>query len=161
MRDPKDILNWRRVDDRITTSGQPSEAQLAAIQKLGVTTVINLGLHTHEKALPDEAASVAALGMRYVHIPVPFDAPTEQDYERFCSAMQDAGDQTIHVHCMVNARVSAFLYRYQRDALGATEAQSRAFMDSIWQPGGVWASFIGDEARADQPHAWAPKPPAD
>ena len=73
MRDPKDILNWRRVDDRITTSGQPSEAQLAAIQKLGVTTVINLGLHTHEKALPDEAASVAALGMRYVHIPVPFE----------------------------------------------------------------------------------------
>ena len=50
MSDPIEIYNWRRLDGRITTSGQPTEAQLADLQRLGVTHVINLGLHTHEKA---------------------------------------------------------------------------------------------------------------
>ena len=76
MSDPTDIFNWRRLDARITTSGQPTEEQLAAIRDLGVDHVINLALHSHEKSLPDEAASVAGLGMSYIHIPVEFDAPT-------------------------------------------------------------------------------------
>jgi protein tyrosine phosphatase (PTP) superfamily phosphohydrolase (DUF442 family) len=70
MADPELIYNWRRLDDRITTSGQPSEAQLADIQALGIRHIVNLGLHTHEKALPDEAASVNRFGMMYIHIPV-------------------------------------------------------------------------------------------
>jgi hypothetical protein len=36
MADPEDIYNWRRLDDRITTSGQPTEEQLAGIQAIGV-----------------------------------------------------------------------------------------------------------------------------
>jgi len=58
MADPKGVYNWHRLDSRITTSGQPTEAQLAEIRDLGVRHIVNLGLHTHEKALPDEAATV-------------------------------------------------------------------------------------------------------
>ena len=36
MADPETIYNWRRLDDRITTSGQPTEPQLADIHALGV-----------------------------------------------------------------------------------------------------------------------------
>ena len=50
MADPETIYNWRRLDDRITTSGQPTEPQLADIHALGVRHIINLGLHSHEKA---------------------------------------------------------------------------------------------------------------
>ena len=32
-KDLPDILNWRRWDDRITLSGQPTEEQLAEIAK--------------------------------------------------------------------------------------------------------------------------------
>jgi protein tyrosine phosphatase (PTP) superfamily phosphohydrolase (DUF442 family) len=49
MADPEAIYHWRRLDDRITTSGQPTEPQLADIQALGVRHVVNLGLHTHER----------------------------------------------------------------------------------------------------------------
>jgi hypothetical protein len=77
MADPEAIYNWRRLDDRITTSGQPTEAQLADIHALGIRHIINLGLHSHEKALPDEAASVSRLGMTYIHIPVDFQSPTD------------------------------------------------------------------------------------
>jgi protein tyrosine phosphatase (PTP) superfamily phosphohydrolase (DUF442 family) len=161
MRDPTDILHWRRIDDRVTTSGQPSEMQLAALQKQGVKMIINLGIHTHEQALPDETESVAALGMRYVHIPVPFDAPDDADFEAFAAAMKEASGERVHVHCVANMRVSAFLYRYQRDVLGKSDAESRAAMDALWRPGGVWARFIGDLANTDQPHGPAPGPSCD
>src|SRR5215471_14207582 len=88
MADPVGIYNWRRLDDRVTTSGQPTEPQLAEIQALGVRHVVNLGLHTHEKALPDEASSVREFGMTYTHIPVDFQNPTEQDFQEFCAVIE-------------------------------------------------------------------------
>ena len=142
MSDPETIFNWRRLDDRVTTSGQPTEPQLADIQALGVRHVVNLGLHTHEKALPDEAASVSRLGMTYIHIPVDFQNPTEQDFQQFCAVMERLKDVPIHVHCIANARVSAFFYRYRRDVLGMDEPQARAEMEAVWQPKGVWVEFV-------------------
>jgi uncharacterized protein (TIGR01244 family) len=142
MADPESIYNWRRLDDRITTSGQPTEEQLAEIHALGVKSVVNLGLHTHEKALPDETASVSRLGMTYIHIPVDFQNPTEQDFQQFCGVLEELKDVPVHVHCIANYRVSAFFYRYRRDVLGMDEAQMRAEMESVWRPKGVWVEFV-------------------
>ena len=142
MDDPETIYNWRRLDDRITTSGQPTEAQLADIHALGIRHIVNLGLHTHEKALPDEAGSVARHGMTYIHIPVDFQNPTDQDFEKCCSVMEQLKDVPVHVHCIANARVSAFFYRYRRDVLGMDEARARADMEEVWRPKGVWAEFV-------------------
>jgi protein tyrosine phosphatase (PTP) superfamily phosphohydrolase (DUF442 family) len=142
MTDPKGIYNWRRLDDRITTSGQPTEPQVADIHALGVTHVVNLGLHTHEKALPDETASVSWLGMTYIHIPVDFQDPTDHDFDKFCAVMADLKDVPVHVHCIANYRVSAFFYRYRRDVLGWDDAKARAAMEDVWHPEGVWAYFI-------------------
>ena len=87
--------------------------------------MINLALHSHEKALPDEAGSVAALGMTYVHIPVDFQNPTERDFAGFVTAMQAAQTAPVHVHCIANYRVSAFFYRYRRDVFWASTQQRR------------------------------------
>lgn len=154
MADPE-VFNWRRLDDRITTSGQPTEAQLGDIAALGVAHVINLALHSHERALLDEGATVAALGMTYTYIPVEFDAPTEDDYRRFRAAMAASAAKPVHVHCIVNARVTAFFYRYQTEVLHVDAADARAMMESVWRPGGVWADFIGDAAAAALPHGYA------
>jgi uncharacterized protein (TIGR01244 family) len=142
MADLETIYNWRRLDDRITTSGQPTEPQLAEIQALGVRHIINLGLHSHEKALPDEAASVSRLGMTYIHIPVDFQNPTDGDFAQFCSVMEQTKAAPVHVHCIANYRVSAFFYRYRRDVLGMDEVGARADMEQVWQPEGVWAAFV-------------------
>ncbi len=142
MSDPDDIYNWLRLDDRITTSGQPTEAQLTAIGAIGVRHVVNLGLHTHENALPDEAASVAALGMTYIHIPVDFQNPTDDDFAAFCTALAKLRGVPVHVHCIANYRVSAFFYRYRRDVLGMDETEARGALEKIWHPTEVWAKFI-------------------
>ena len=141
--DPETIYNWHRLDDRITTSGQPTEPQLADIHALGVRHIINLGLHSHEKALPDEAASVSRLGITYIQIPVDFEKPTDRDFDQFCSAMEQLKEVPVHVHCIANYRVSAFFYRYRRDVLGMDEAQARGDMEQVWRPNGVWATFVG------------------
>ena len=143
MADPETIYNWHRLDDRITTSGQPTEPQLADIHALGVRHIINLGLHSHEKALPDEAASVSRLGITNIQIPVDFEKPTDRDFDQFCSAMEQLKEVPVHVHCIANYRVSAFFYRYRRDVLGMDEAQARGDMEQVWRPNGVWATFVG------------------
>ena len=142
MADPETIYNWRRLDDRITTSGQPTEQQLADIQALGIRHIVNLGLHTHEKALPDEAASVRRLGMTYIHIPVDFQNPTDEDFAKFRATMEELKEVPVHVHCIANYRVSAFFYRYRRDVLGMDDTEARAEMEQVWHPEGVWGKFI-------------------
>ncbi len=155
MRDLPEILNWRRLDDKITLSGQPTEAQLADIKELGVTHVINLGPHHNKGALEDEAGSVEALGMEYIYIPVEFDRPTDQDFEKFCTAIESHPDTQIHVHCIYNARVSAFFYRYAKTGRGMPETEAHALMDSIWRPGDDWAEFIGNLNAVGQPNRYA------
>ena len=144
LKDPSDILNWRRINDRITTSGQPSEVQLAELRALGVTHVINLGPHYNKGALVDEEGSVTALGMTYIYIPVEFEDPTEADYTAFRHALEGIPDKVVHVHCIYNARVSAFFYRYARDGYGMSEPDASANMESIWRPGNDWAGLIRD-----------------
>ena len=143
------IYNWRRLDNRLTTSDQPTESQLADIHALGVRHIVKLGLHTHEKALPDEAASVSQLGMTYIHIPVDFQNPTDRDFDQFCSVMEQLKEVPVHVHCIANYRVSAFFYRYRRDLLGMDETQARADMEQVWQPHGVWGTFVQRSSLAE------------
>jgi protein tyrosine phosphatase (PTP) superfamily phosphohydrolase (DUF442 family) len=155
MRDLPEVLNWRRLNNLITLSGQPTESQLSQIKELGVTHIINLGPHTNKGALPDEAGTVAKLGMIYVYIPVDFQNPTVADFNAFCEALATAKGQSIHVHCIYNARVSAFFYRYAQSGNGGSVDDAFALMDGIWRPGGVWANFIGNTADVEQPNRYA------
>jgi protein tyrosine phosphatase (PTP) superfamily phosphohydrolase (DUF442 family) len=107
--------------------------------------VVNLGLHTHEKALPDEAESVARLGMIYIHIPVDFQNPTAEDFAQFCSVMERLKHVPMRVQYIANYRVSAFFYRYRRDTLGVDEAEVQAEMEEIWHPTDVWSAFVSSE----------------
>ncbi|MEO1045747.1 MAG: protein tyrosine phosphatase family protein [Pseudomonadota bacterium] len=141
--------------EKITTSGQPSAAQLTALKAADVTTIINLAPHDHPRSLKDEAAICAGLGLNYIHIPVAFDTPRQSDYDRFRRAMDSHAHDHVHVHCIVNARVSAFFYRYDQETGLLSEADARTRMQAIWNPGGVWAEFIGDMTRTGEDHLYA------
>lgn len=137
------LLNFRRVDERLITSGQPSEAELAAFAAQGVEVVINLALHDDPNySLPDEAATVRQLGMGYIHIPVRFDHPTEADFLAFMRAMDAHSSQKLWVHCAANMRVTAFMGLYRVIRLGWTRAPAFELMHSVWSPDAVWSAFI-------------------
>jgi protein tyrosine phosphatase (PTP) superfamily phosphohydrolase (DUF442 family) len=139
----EDIYNYRQADARLATSGQPSEEELAAIARAGYTVIVNLALHDDPRySLPDEAGSVRALGLSYVHIPVQFADPREEDLLAFFAAMDRCRDDAVWVHCAANKRVSSFLGLYRRIRQGWTEEQSFAVQREIWQPNPVWQRFI-------------------
>ena len=81
--DPTGIRNFQRLDPRITTSGRLRDQDLDGLSAIGVGHVINLALADHPEALADEADKLAARGIGYDHIPVPFDAPGEDHYAAF------------------------------------------------------------------------------
>ncbi len=149
MTDPDDIRAWQRLDDRTTTSGKLDDMDVARLAAIGVRHVINLALDEHPEALADEAGKLAAAGIGYTHIPVPFDAPDETHFDAFRATLDQAGDAPVHVHCIMNWRVSAFYYLLNRDHRGMDEAAARALMHQQWAPekaddprAKVWAEFI-------------------
>jgi protein tyrosine phosphatase (PTP) superfamily phosphohydrolase (DUF442 family) len=146
--DPDDITGWQRLDAGITTSGRLTPPDLPRLAAIGVRHVINLALADSPGALADEAALLAGHGIGYSHIPVPFDGPQESHFAAFCAALE-TGPAPIHVHCIMNWRVSAFFYRYNRWSRGMAEDAARALMEQQWSPetnsnphAPVWARFI-------------------
>lgn len=155
MSDLSTVINWRRRDSLTTLSGQPTEAQFAQFKANGVTHVINLGPHTNKGALKDQTGCLADLGLKYTYIPVDFENPTQANFNAFCAALAQSENDIIHAHCIYNARVSAFYYRYALEGLGGEVQPAFELMDSIWRPGGVWAQFIGKPQDADLPIRYA------
>lgn len=141
------IYNVRKVDDRLITSGQPSEDQLRAAAAAGIDTVINLAPHDAENALPDEAGLVHELGMTYHHLPVVFANPTEGDFEAFDRLMVELPpDSRTLLHCAANFRVSAFYGLYAMKHLGWSAEQAEAFRAPIWDDSDypAWEAFISE-----------------
>ena len=148
-RDPADIRAWQRLDARTTTSGRLEDADVARLAAIGVKHVINLALDSHPEALVSEGEKLAARGIGYTHIPVPFDAPNAAHFAAFQAALLACEAVPVHVHCIMNYRVAAFYYRLNRDYRGMDEAQARGQMEMQWAPDkserpehAIWADFI-------------------
>lgn len=145
---PAGIASWQRIDADTTTSGWLSAAQIQPLAQLGIRHVINLAMGNQPGALANEADLLAEQGIAYTHIPVPFDGPEERHFATFCDAYE-TGPRPVHIHCIMNLRVSAFLYRYHCERRGMDEASARALMEQQWAPEAsehpdatTWARFI-------------------
>lgn len=136
------IANFLPIDDRIASSGQPSEAELRDAAAEGYTAVINLGLLDPRYCLPDEAGLARSLGLGYRHIPVLFDAPSIDDFRAFVAAMDDLAEERVLVHCAANYRVSSFLAVYGELRLGWSRQQADAHARRLWPLNDVWSSFL-------------------
>src|SRR3979409_1921172 len=138
-----DIVNYLAIDDTLATSGQPSVEELGAVARAGFEVVINLALHDDPRySLPDETGTVASLGMRYVHIPVKFDAPTQHALLAFSAAMEEHRGRRVLLHCAANKRVTSFLGLYRVMRQNWEIDCAFAPMKEVWEPNGVWSSFI-------------------
>ena len=144
-----DILNYYQLTEKIASSGQPTERQLDDIAENKYDAVINLAMPDHENSLDNEGSIVTSHGMIYIHIPVPFDAPNESHFSIFSGCMDSLERKKVWVHCIVNARVSAFLYRYLQTNRGLSVEESTTPLLEKWHPqmDEVWQTFIGRTAQ--------------
>ncbi len=136
------IAHYRAVDERISTSGQPTLLQLARISAAGFASVINLGAHDLRFVALTERVAVESLGLSYVHIPVAFAEPTEHDLFQFFAQLDARRAEKVWIHCTTNKRVSVFLCLYRIIRLGMERDQAFAQMLDVWAPNEVWSSFI-------------------
>jgi len=143
----EDSYNFRRISERLTTSGLVSVGQLRGLHDEGYDAVINLLPDSHERAVTDEARIVRDQGLDYVYIPVDFEAPTHADLEAFTHALTARVGQKIHIHCAANYRVSAFYSLYARQNGLCTENEAKELVHDVWNPAEypAWMAFIADE----------------
>ena len=142
----EDITNYRRVNDQISTGGQPTEEQLRAAAAEGFKTVINLATIDPRYSLEDEAGLVQSLGMAYHHIPVDWENPQTSDFAAFEAVMMQRPAGKALIHCAANFRVTAFYSLYAMKHLGWSEAQAAELRASVWENSEypIWEKFIGE-----------------
>jgi len=138
------IYNYRKVDDRLITGGQPTEEDLKAAADEGFRTVINLAPINPRYSLDDEEGLVQSLGMMYHHIPIDWENPTASDFAAFERVMQALPEGKTIIHCAANFRGTAFYSLYALKHLGWSTAQGDEFRASIWQGSDypIWEAFI-------------------
>lgn len=144
------ITNFHAYSDTLATSGQPTPEQFTEIAAAGYRMVVNLAMPNSDHAIADEGAIVTGQGMVYVHIPVDFAAPTETELREFIGVMQAYKGQKVWVHCVVNARVSAFCFQYLTQIEGWTKDQATSPILKGWTARGidpVWQDFLALDVR--------------
>ena len=139
----KKIFNYYKVPDLFETSGQPNNKQLISIANGCYEAVINLAPNTTiEGRVINEEAILKSNNITYIHIPVDFNNPLDEDFNKFVAALEQNKHKKIWVHCAANMRVSAFVFKYRRDVLGLSPKNIEEDLEAIWVPNKTWSSFL-------------------
>lgn len=149
-----DISNYREYSTTFSSSGQPTEKQLALLKAAGFERIVYIAFSNSGKALANEDVLVKELGMDYVHIPVTWDQPTAADFYAFAGAMQRLRDRKTLLHCQVNYRASAFSFLYRVLYDDVPIAKAKADMNTVWEPNETWRKLIFEilEENGRSPH---------
>lgn len=136
------ILNYVKINELISTSGQPKIEELELIANEGFEVVINLAVNTTSNALENEDKIVSSLNMSYIHIPVDFENPKISDLKLFLNILQALGANKVWIHCAKNYRVSAFMYVYHKYILHTPFEEINLSIFDMWQPSLVWQELM-------------------
>ncbi len=136
------ILNYIKINDMIHTSGQPTQKEFEEIANNDFDIVINLSLATSEGKIENEDDVVSELGMNYFHIPVDFENPTEENLRMFIQLLSSLENRKVWVHCIMNYRVSAFMYVYHKYILRTPFDQIDLSMFDEWSPSEKWQEIM-------------------
>ncbi len=136
------ILNYIKINELISTSGQPKIEELESIANEGFEVVINLAVLVTSNALENEDKIVSSLNMSYIHIPVDFENPKLSDLKLFLNILQALGANKVWIHCVKNYRVSAFMYVYHKYILRTPFEEIDLSIFDKWQPSLVWQELM-------------------
>jgi protein tyrosine phosphatase (PTP) superfamily phosphohydrolase (DUF442 family) len=126
------------IDANLVTSGQPSAGALANLSAEGFEAVVYLAPATVSDAVKDEPILVRRQGIEFIHIPIPFGAPSETHFEAVSTALQRLRGKKVLVHCQVNMRASTMVFLFR--VLHRKENPATAYdaVTQVWSPQGPW-----------------------
>ena len=137
------ITNFIKVDDRISTAGQPTKKQFKKIKKEGFNIVINLATCDLKRgAIKQEDKIISDLGMSYFHIPITWEKPEVDRMKLFLILLEtlDKKNNKIFIHCIMNYRVSVFIYKYKQYIL--KQKGVKLIAPKLFKPSKKWAKII-------------------
>jgi protein tyrosine phosphatase (PTP) superfamily phosphohydrolase (DUF442 family) len=140
--------NVRVISPLLVTAGQPDRASLQRLKAEGYAAVISLAPGNTADAVPDQAQILAAQGVEFVHIPIPWQAPEAAHLESMAAAMQRLKGKKVLVHCQMNMRASALTFLYRTIHEKEDPAKAWADVKPLWTPTNQWAAFIDGQLRA-------------
>jgi protein tyrosine phosphatase (PTP) superfamily phosphohydrolase (DUF442 family) len=137
----KNILNYIKVSNTISTSGQPTKEQFKTIAKEGFDVVINLAMH-NRGALKEEDKIVSKNNMIYYHIPITWEKPEIERLNLFLATLKMLQKQNkkVFIHCIKNYRVSVFIYIYKKHIL--KDKNSKLIAPKGYEPNEAWKKIM-------------------
>lgn len=138
----QDIINYIKINENIATSGQPTREQFRQIADEGYEFVINLAVAHSEGRIEKEDEIVSDLDMNYIHIPVEFKEPTLQNLKDFIQILSSLSQRKVWVHCIMNYRVSAFMYVYHKYILQTPFDNIDLSVFEEWSPDEQWQEIM-------------------
>ncbi|PTU33000.1 50S ribosomal protein L11 methyltransferase [Stenotrophobium rhamnosiphilum] len=138
------LISYVHISNTIATAGQPQAEHFALLARAGYKTVINLAVPTSSNFMPNEVEHCAQQGLDYIHLPVAWNNPTREDFEKFVTAMKSLSDSKSFIHCALNKRVSVFVFLYRVIELGETVEVASQEPQQIWAPNEIWSKFKHD-----------------
>ncbi len=136
------ILNYIKINNTISTSGQPTLEELKIIADNGFKAIINLALYNSSLALENEDKYVSQLGMTYIHIPVDFKNPEIDNLKIFLAVLNSFVNVKVWIHCAKNYRVTAFMYIFHKYFLKTPFEDINLSMFDIWTPSKNWQELM-------------------
>ena len=91
--------NFRKIDDQISISGQPTTSDLDALVEQGFRTIVNLRTEDEAGAMHDEEREVENRALNYAAIPVSPTLLDDLSVARFSQALESVDGTPALVHC--------------------------------------------------------------
>jgi protein tyrosine phosphatase (PTP) superfamily phosphohydrolase (DUF442 family) len=147
------LPNGGKVNDALFRGAQPHTEGLQELQKLGVTTIVDLRGEDQEKQ-EWERKQAEALGIRFVSIPVSgWDPPSNEQVAQFLALFRDAtkdgkAKERVFVHCRFgDDRTGVFVatYRMAYEGWQPQQAMNEMYFfgfNGFWHP--AMKTFIRD-----------------
>ena len=140
------VMNYHRIDDCLVTGGHFVDDGLDEIKAEGVMVVIDL----RDNPPKGQQEKLAEQGIEWINVPVEWNDPKAEDFEKFSRAMQAHEGDHVLVQCGANYRASAmtYLYRVVVDKVDENEAAKDLY--AVWNPSAEskkWVEYI-DEVKA-------------
>ncbi|MBS9782212.1 MAG: protein tyrosine phosphatase family protein [Arcobacter sp.] len=138
----ENILNYIKINDFISTSGQPKAEEFELIKKENFEVVINLALSSSSNALKNEDKTLSTLDMSYFHIPVNFENPSKEQLKLFIKLLSSLENKKVWIHCAKNYRVTSFMYVYHKYILKTPFEQINLSLLEKWCPNKNWQNLM-------------------
>lgn len=139
------IINYIKINKNIHTSGQPTALEFEEVKNQGIDTIINLVAHNSEGKLENEDEIISSLNMNYFHIPVDFENPSYENLKDFISLLSSQEYKNVLIHCILNYRVSAFMYVFHKYVLKTPFDEIDLSIFKKWQPSDKWQKLMKTE----------------